>query len=89
MNSNITNTSKTYKITQNGEVVMSITITPPKGVTYTNIEWDSRTGLVTANVDGSEQRKPINYTGQSYGTLQPEPFEAENIYHMSYNYWYY
>ena len=81
--------SKTYKITQNGEVVMAITITLPPNTTYTNIEWDSRTGLVTANVNGEKTRRAIPYTGTSYGTLQPGPFEAENIYHMSYNYWYY
>lgn len=68
--------------------VMKITITEPAGVVYSNIEWDSRTGIVTARVNGSE-RTPIPYTGVALGKLKPGPFVATNIVKMEYNYWYY
>lgn len=80
---------KTYKVKQNGLTVLEITIKQPEDTVYTNIQWDSKTGLVTANVNGDSKRVPIHYTGTSYGVLQPGPFEAENVYKMDYNYWYY
>lgn len=86
--------TKTYLVKQNGETVYSITITDPTASanentisTYSEIQWDSKTGMVTAKVNGV--RTPIPYVGKSYGTLQPAPFEVENIYAMDYNYWYY
>jgi hypothetical protein len=67
---------------------MKITITEPPGVIYSNIVWDSRTGLVTAKVNGSDP-EPIPYTGEALGKLKPGQFVANNITTMDYNYWYY
>ena len=82
-------TTKTYYIFQNGKTVMQITISQPDGTKYTNIQWDSKTGLVTANVNGSEIRTPIPYTGVGCGKIEPGPFETRGIYYMDYNLWYY
>lgn len=86
--------TKTYLVKQNGETVYSVTITDPTASadktttpTYSEIQWDSKTGMVTAKVKGV--RTPIPYIGKSYGTLQPAPFEVENIYAIEYNYQYY
>lgn len=81
--------SKTYAIKQNGKTVLAITITEPEGVSYTEIQWDSKTGLVTAKVNGKTAREPIPYTGKGCGCIEPGPFEGENIYAIDYNYWYY
>ena len=80
--------TKTYTITQNGIKVFEIIIEQPSDKTYTNIQWDSKTGLVTAEIDG-ESRTPIPFKGVSYGYLEPGPFEARNIYYIDYYYWYY
>lgn len=81
--------TKTYSIKQTGTTILTITITEPEGKTYSDIQWDSKTGLVTAIIDSDTERKPIPYIGKSYGTIQPGPFEAENIYSIKYNYQYY
>ena len=77
---------KTYTITQNGEKALSITITVPDGQKYSNIQWDSQTGLVTAEINGIRQLIP--YDGLGCGKLEPAPFEAEGIIDMKYSYWY-
>ena len=53
-----------------------------------DLEWDSKTGLVTSLVDG--KRVPISYTGTSYGTL-PTGSNALilNGATIEYDYWYY
>lgn len=81
--------TKTYHITQNEQKIMEITIVQPDDVKYTNIQWDSNTGLVTANINGSEVRSPIPYTGVGCGKIEPGPFETKGIYYMDYNFWYY
>ena len=86
--STTTPSTKTYKITQNDVTVLSITIDDPGGV-YRDIQWDSRTGLVTAVIGTNSERIPIPYTGNACGKLSPEAFTATNIYAMDYNYWYY
>lgn len=78
---------KTYTIKQDDKTILSITIDPPAGVTYSDIQWDSKTGLVTALTDTG--RKPIPYTGTSYGTIEPKAFEASNFTNISFRYWYY
>ena len=80
---------KTYIIKQENNIVMQITITFQDTETYENIQWDSRTGLVSANINGSSERKLIPFKGISYGSLQPGPFEAIGISDIQYNYWYY
>lgn len=79
--------TRTYSISQEGKEVMSITITQPNGVTYTNIQWDSKTGIVSAEING--ERKPIPFSGISCGKLQPLSFSAEGISEIKFHYWYY
>lgn len=79
--------TRTYTISQNGEEVMSITITQPDDVVYQNIQWDSKTGMVSAEIDG--KRKPIPFTGKSCGKLMPAGFVAEGFRNIQFNYWYY
>jgi hypothetical protein len=82
--------TKTYNIIQNGIPILSITIDQPTGVEYSDMQWDSRTGLVTAKINGGE-RKAIQYTGNSLGAIPPDPngFTAENVTGISFRYWYY
>ena len=79
--------NKTYTITQNNKTILSITIEKPDNVEYTDIQWDSKTGLVTAIING--ERVPIPYSGGSAGAISPENFQAENFTGISFNYWYY
>lgn len=58
--------NKTYSIIQNGQAILSITVEDP-GNKYSNLQWDSKTGLVTAVIDG--KRKPIKYSGNSIGAI--------------------
>lgn len=82
-------TTKTFKIFQREQEVMSITITVPDNTTYDDIQWDSKTGLVTAKVNGASNRTLIPFTGVSLGALEPEPYTTENITSMKHHYWYY
>jgi hypothetical protein len=69
--------TRTYTITQPNEfgqeiAVFEITINEPEGVVYKNIEWDSKTGLITANIEIGgvvSERRPIPCSGKSLGTL--------------------
>lgn len=80
--------TKAYTIreTVSGKVVFSFTVNIPNNQ-YTNLKWDSRTGLVTALYQG--KRVPLETSGNTFGTLNPVAFTAENITSMDYNYWYY
>ena len=73
--------TKEYFIKQgegkNEKTVMKITITQPAGVTYSDIIWDSKTGMVSAIINGV--RKPIPFEGQSYGKLDPAGFTAHGF----------
>ena len=83
------NISKTYTITQ-GTVVHSITITLPDSelTSYTDFQWDSRTGIVSAVKN--EVRVPIPYAGNSICMLEPgEITSTENISELQYDFWYY
>lgn len=81
--------TKTYNIIQNGAPILSITVEQPEEVEYSDIQWDSRTGLVTAEING--KRQAIQYTGNSLGAIPPDPngFTAENVTGISFRYWYY
>lgn len=68
--------------------VLEITIEQPDGVKYSNIQWDSKTGLVTANINGSEKREAIPYTGRGLGKIAPGPFRTSGVAVMNYHYWY-
>ena len=83
------NISKTYIIKQ-GTVTHSITITLPEGEieSYTEFQWDSRTGIVSAIKNGV--RVPIPYTGDSLCKLEPGPITSTvNISELQYDFWYY
>lgn len=45
-----------------------------------DIEWDSKTGLVCAIIgDSTDTKKPIQYSGRSYGTIPTEGINPEDI----------
>lgn len=69
--------------------------------TYSDIEWNSKTGIVSANIDGV--REPIAFTGNSLGSVPVEgisnwglkqvsdgttTYNNENM-TLEYHYWYY
>lgn len=65
---------------------------------YNSIEWDSKTGIVSAIIDGA--RKPITYTGNSLGAIpignsltwgkkEPDGTVSNEGYSLNYYYWYY
>lgn len=81
---------RTYNIIQDGEVVLSITLSVEDGAAYYDIQWDSKTGLVTAKLQPTdEKRVPIPFVGKSVGKINPAPFSTENIQEIKYNYVYY
>lgn len=96
-----------YKLYKYGETtpVASIEIaTPPVGTTYYDIQWDSKTGIVSAlvatpNMPIPEKRTPIHYTGTGCVSLEPDYYYSKfgndlsagegAIQGMNYHYWYY
>lgn len=88
--------SRTYKITQpdnsgTERTVLEISIEQPEGKFYKDILWDSKTGLVTAEVyigGISQGRQAIPYKGKGMGKLNPAPLTAHGISDMEYSYWY-
>ena len=79
---------ETYKIKQNGIEIFSITVKFPSNAIYTDVQWDSKTGLVTAIKNGAE-RVPLEYTGNALGTIDPGPYQTEKISQMDHYFWYY
>lgn len=81
--------TKNYKIIQDGEAILSVVVTFDSSKLYTDITWDSKTGLITALVDG--ERVVLPHTGNSCGTIAPGTFETEGLSpnDMNYHYWYY
>ena len=79
--------TKTYSIIQNNKIIASITLDIYGN--YANIEWNSETGLVTAEIDGV--RTAIPYTGNAHAQILPGyPVQAtEGISEIKYRYWYY
>lgn len=88
--------SRKYKITQTNSAGLEITafeieIEQPDDKVYNKILWDSKTGLVTAEVyigGISQGRQAIPYKGKGMGKLQPAAFTAHGISDMEYSYWY-
>lgn len=88
-----------FKVSKTGTIaegtplqVGTNTITLTNAVT--NLEWDSKTGLVTGVVDG--KRVPVPYTGTSYGALPVGDHEQESNKiilpagsSLDYQFWYY
>jgi hypothetical protein len=65
---------------------------------YNSIEWDSKTGIVSALI--GEKRKPITYTGTSLGDIpvggisswgrkESDGAVSNEGYSLKYHYWYY
>jgi hypothetical protein len=81
--------SKTYTVTQHGNVILEITISLPEAEAknYTNFQWDSSTGLVTA-LRGAK-RVVVPSTGKSLGQIEPGPYEITNVTNVRHNFWYY
>lgn len=52
-----------FAIKRGNNVIAQIAITPEDNVFYEDIQWDSKTGLVTAKVNNSNIRTPIPYEG--------------------------
>lgn len=75
------------------KVVKKITIKPPDGTNYTDMEWDSRTGLVTGRINGDEKRVIIPYEevipNSGLGALPPAAIKTEGIQSMEFNYRFY
>ena len=68
---------------------ISITIDVEEDL-YTDYQWDSKTGLVTAALKTNpSKRVVIPHTGNSIAKIDPGPFTAENITSIQHNYWYY
>ena len=81
--------TRTYKVIQNNREVLSATVTLDSSVSYQNIVWDSKTGLITAQVD--EETVVLSHTGKAYGTIAPGEFTTIGFSpdDMNYHYWYY
>ena len=73
------------------------------GPTFTNFKWDSKTGMVSAKINGAANEVPISYEGDSCGeipvggvnTIKIEKWitnqwvDTGNKPTLEYNYWYY
>ena len=74
-NSNIDpDTTWTVSGTLNGQTSAFLSVTFPQAVTCpTNgsIEWDSNTGLIVTKTSNGVVVAPVNFTGTSYGTIEP------------------
>ena len=81
--------TKTYRVVQDEKEILKVTVTFDPSILYQDIIWDSKTGLVTAKVDG--KRVVLPHTGKSCGTIAPGTFETEGLSpnDMNYHYWYY
>lgn len=90
---------KTYSIKQTNNLgvektILEITIEQSddaNGIKYEDIQWDSKTGLVTAKVienNVEKGRQAIPFVGKSIGKIQPGPFTADEITDIQYSYWY-
>lgn len=86
------NITQEYKIYQDGSTpIMQIAITLPDTEIskYSDYQWDSKTGAVTAKNINTGKRVLIPYTGTSTGTLKPESFSGDGVRSFEYDYWYY
>jgi hypothetical protein len=90
---NNTIAQKTEQIFKIGEVIITVG-NKTNSPSYSNLIWDSKTGLVTANIDGGSAREVVMYSGDSCGTIPTEGVEREDISlpagaTLQYHYWYY
>ena len=79
--------TQTFTIKQDGYVIASIEIDIYGN--YSDIEWNSDTGVVTAKIDGAPTAIP--YKGNARAQLLPGlPVKlSEGITEIKYHYWYY
>jgi hypothetical protein len=80
------------------KVPAKTTTTTPGGTAYIhhyNIEWDSKTGIVSATVEPNQNSKriPVLYTGDSLGAIPVDGLTEQEIdiygATLDYDYWYY
>lgn len=80
---------KTFTITEK----CYITVTPPTGKSYTDLIWNSKTGLVKAKLSGDDESKPIPFTGNSLGEIpigeNSDLKSLGNKVTLEYDFWYY
>ena len=89
-----------FKLTKTGTTTINTTFRVGKNsITVLqncgNLEWDSKTGVVSGlvSVSGETVRKPINYSGNSFGTIPTDGIDEDDISlngaTLKYHYWYY
>lgn len=66
----------------------TIEITDAEAATYSDYEWDSKTGLVTAK-NSDQVRVVLPTSGNTIGTIPPCEFKTEGLIDIDYNYQYY
>jgi hypothetical protein len=61
----------TFTIIHDDKNILSISLTAPLNGSYNNIKWDSKTGIVSACINSTDEatRRLIPYTGNAYGAL--------------------
>jgi hypothetical protein len=77
-----------FKVSEN-----EITVTIPSGVSYSNFEWDSRTGIVSG-LNGDKKLTLLPYTGNPCGTIPVTTSDTQHNINIGgakllYHYWYY
>lgn len=80
--------TKTYTIKQNNQTLFEITVkAPDDNEVYSNIKWDSETGLVTATKSDGK-KVVLEYEGNGVGKIPPGPITTTNISSVDYRYSY-
>ena len=77
--------TKTYTIKQNNQTLFEITVKAPDEYSYSNLKWDSETGLVTAT-RGDGKKVVLECEGNSVGKIPPGPITTTNIKSVNYRY---
>ena len=80
------NDSRTFQVGN-----LKITVGGNGSKSLTGVTWDSKTGMVSAKVDGASDYTPIPYTGTSVGGIPVGGTTALGLYNgtLKYHYWYY
>ena len=83
--------SKIYTIVCNGKTYeITISISSGDQGYYTDYQWDSKTGEVSAYDSRLLKRVLLSYTGTSTCEIGPGPITSTtNIRSLEYDYWYY
>ena len=80
------NTSKTFKVGN-----LEITVGGTGSKSLTGVTWDSKTGMVSAKVDGDSDYTPIPYIGTPTGAIPVDGITTLDLDGgtLTYHYWYY